>query len=169
MHPVGGFVFVVFLVAAAVFDLRTRRIPNALTATCAFTGLMSMLLLRDSVETRAGLIACAVIIAVGSVMQWLRLVGGGDVKLFAASGFWLRGESLDAALATAVAGGVLALFFLRRSPRRGDGPSDGISHGMARLQLDDGPDAGRVPYGVAIAVGCLWTLFAGTSTLGGTA
>ncbi len=161
--------FVAFLVAAAVFDLRTRRIPNALTASCAFTGMISLLLHRNHVDTRAGLTAVAVVVLAGSLMQWLRLVGGGDVKLFAASALWLRGASLDAALATAFAGGVLALFYIRRRPRRDDGPMDDASHGMSRLQLDAGPDLDRVPYGVAIALGCLWTLFAGMPPLRGNA
>ena len=164
-HLAGGFVFAVFLVAAAVFDLRIRRIPNALTATCALAGFVLLLVIRNPAETRAGLTAFAVAVVAGGMMQWMRVIGGGDVKLFAASALWLRGASFDAALATAIAGGVLAAFYLRSSARRDVGLADGVSSGMSRLQLDDGPDMGRVPYGVAIAIGCLWTWFDGATPL----
>ncbi len=158
--------FSVFLVAAAVCDLRARRIPNALTAACASVGLFMLLLNQTQVSLSSALLACVLALVAGIVMQWMRLMGGGDVKLFAASALWLGSATFDAALATAVAGGVLAAFYLRSSARSVQEGGDGTSRGVARLQLDDQSDAGRVPYGVAIAVGCLWTWFDGSVLIG---
>ena len=151
--------FAGFLGAAAVFDLRARRIPNTLTAALAIAGILMLVVRQNHLPVQSAVIACVTALTAGILMQWLRLMGGGDVKLFAASALWLGPATLTAALATAVAGGVLALFFLRSSARPSTVGTDGTERGVARLQLDDGPDGGRVPYGVAIAAGCLWAWF----------
>jgi prepilin peptidase CpaA len=141
-----------FLTAAAVSDLRTRRIPNALTALMALTGVAVGVSGSGPASWQSGLIAGGISLMAGMLLHTARVIGGGDIKLFAASAIWLGpAATVSAALATAIVGGVLALFFLRG--RRPAMPSGGTP---SRWQLDDTSDAPRVPYGVAIAGGCLW-------------
>jgi prepilin peptidase CpaA len=97
-------------VLAAAIDLRTRRVPNALTLGIAAAGIAAAELRLDSVSLRmacaGGLVGCLFMLP-GYVFG---ATGAGDVKLFAALGTFL---GLDAAaiafLYTAIAGGLLAL------------------------------------------------------------
>jgi prepilin peptidase CpaA len=147
-----------FLGAAAMWDLRSRTIPNLLTGGMATAGLLLSLSGNGVVSVGPAVLAGAVALVFGVLLQLARLVGGGDVKLFAALAIWFgpRG-SVDAALATAIAGGVLALFFLKRPAPVAEGATtEGASPLLSRLQLDEGRDFDRVPYGVAVAAGGLW-------------
>jgi prepilin peptidase CpaA len=96
--------------AACVFDLRTRRIPNALTfgaALCAFAVALALGGLSGLAWSMSGwLVAVAVFLP----FFLLRGMGAGDVKLLGAMGAWLGpGGALVAAFFTAIAGGVMAL------------------------------------------------------------
>jgi prepilin peptidase CpaA len=83
------FPLLVVLAWAAVQDVRTRRIPTALTLTLLATGLLQSLGPAPTVtfvQSMAGL-------AVGFCLTFLPFaigaLGGGDVKLMAAAGAWL--------------------------------------------------------------------------------
>ena len=97
-------------VAAAVIDLRTRRVPNALTGAAAAIGVVLAL-------TGAGRIGIAASIVGGVIGLALMLpgylfgaTGGGDVKLLAAVGTLLGPERiLFAFFRMAIGGGVIAL------------------------------------------------------------
>ena len=147
-----------FLGAAALSDLRSRTISNALTGGMAVVGVVLFTTGLGVTAPVPALLAGTVSLLVGLLLQAARLMGGGDVKLFSAMALWLGPSgSANAALATAIAGGVLALFFLRRAaPVIGGVKSDGPVPIMSRLQLDEGRDFDRVPYGVAVAAGGLW-------------
>ena len=103
---------------AAAFDLRTRRIPNALTYAALATALGIGLLhaAESGLAARlggiaAGFVPCFALFACGAL-------GGGDVKLSAALGGLLgAARILDVLLLTAVLGALLALAVLawRRS------------------------------------------------------
>lgn len=146
-----------FLVVGAVADVRSRQIPNWLTATMAFAGLMLAVVGASRESILQCLLAGGLALLIGLAMQAARLMGGGDVKFFAALALWLGPHrTVDAALATAIAGGVIALFYLRAARAAG---SAGLA--SSRLQLDDASrDFERVPYGVAIGVGGAWVWFA---------
>jgi prepilin signal peptidase PulO-like enzyme (type II secretory pathway) len=77
------------LTAAAACDLRSRRIPNALTALTAFAGFVIALSGLGPASWQDGLVAGGISITVGMVLHAVRVIGGGDVKLFAASALWL--------------------------------------------------------------------------------
>jgi prepilin peptidase CpaA len=104
-------------IAAAVVDIRTRRVPNALTAATAIAGVAAA-------ATGVGvtsLTGCVVggIVGFGLLMPgyiWGG-TGGGDVKLLAALGTLLGPNRIIVAfVATAISGGLiaLALALLRR-------------------------------------------------------
>jgi prepilin peptidase CpaA len=106
-----------FAIAAAAcwFDVRTRRIPNALTFTAAAVGLLAVTVIhggQGTVASAAGLLAGLVVFFPLFVLRGL---GGGDVKLMGALGAWL-GTSMvfGVAFYTALAGGALALALMVR-------------------------------------------------------
>jgi prepilin peptidase CpaA len=147
--------FPAFLIAGAICDFRTRRIPNLVTSLFALVGLVVCASGTGPASLRTGCLAGGISLVIGMAMHAMRVMGGGDVKLFAAAALWLGpAATLTAALATAIAGGVAALYYLRRpASRRALGRPSSV---LDRLRLDDGPDDDRVPYGVAIAAGSLW-------------
>jgi prepilin peptidase CpaA len=107
--------------AAAAIDLRTRRVPNALTLAIASTGLLLA-------AAGAGRVALAAAI-VGGVVGVLLLLpghifgatGGGDVKLLGAFGTLLGpADTVNAFLAMAIAGGVMAIAILVYRRRVGE-------------------------------------------------
>ncbi|MGH7612755.1 MAG: A24 family peptidase [Gemmatimonadales bacterium] len=160
------------LLLACWFDLRERRIPNALT----LAGAMAALLLRSAwgwgsvLEGAAG----AGLAVVATLVPFaLGFLGGGDVKLLGAVGAFMGTDRLFGALLfVAVAGGLLAVFEAMR--RRAMGRVLVNTYGFARRWVLFGragvtptlesPEVMSVPYGVAIAVGSLlWWFFGGGS------
>jgi prepilin peptidase CpaA len=146
------------VLTATVVDIRSRRIPNLLTATMAgvgvglaATGLSGVSL----VASGAGFVLGVALMLPGF---WLGATGAGDVKLMAAVGA-IVGPALvvSAFLFTAIAGGVLALAVAFRRRRLGatlagtgrliSAPSD------ARQELKAAGGSSRFAYGPAIAIG----------------
>ena len=73
------------LLLAAYGDVRTRRIPNILTLAVAVLGLMRLVLIDDLTSALFTIAAAAAVFAIGFLLFWRGLLGGGDVKLMAAS------------------------------------------------------------------------------------
>ena len=129
------------LIAAAIEDMIRLRISN-ITVVVVLAGAIAAMAFggfRGPLWQNA--VVFAAILAVGTLMFARNLLGGGDVKLFAATGLWVN---FTAALALLVmiflAGGAVALVYIlvrkvRGIPRR---------------------EASRIPYGVAIAAGALY-------------
>src|SRR4029079_6643496 len=96
--------------AAAVIDLRTRRIPNILTATLAAVGLGLAAAGIGRVGLGAALLGCLLGLAFMMPGHIFGATGAGDVKLLAAAGALLGPkDTIFAFLYTAIAGGVLAV------------------------------------------------------------
>ncbi|MHB0968180.1 MAG: prepilin peptidase [Thermoanaerobaculia bacterium] len=105
------------LAAAAVYvDLRRRAIPNRLTLPALLVGL-GVTFFADG--WRGALIALAVVAAVfaaGFVLHAVGVVGGGDVKLFAAIAAAITPAAfVDVLIWTALFGGLVALVVLARA------------------------------------------------------
>ena len=101
---------VVLVLIACIRDVRTRRIPNVLT----FGAMVTAILFRGVTGGWDGLTSSVIGWALGAVLFFpifaLRGMGAGDVKLLAAVGAWLGpSDVVRVALATAVAGGILAV------------------------------------------------------------
>lgn len=156
--------------AGMAWDVRTRRIPNFLTATFFLFGLLLHM-------ATGGWKSCAFALAAGLVAGGVFLLffiaggmGAGDVKLMAAvcciAGF---GHLLEILIATALAGGVFALgLAIVRGRLRSTlaNVCKLIGHHAAmgwmphpELNVNQ-PATLRLPYGIAIAAGCWITFFA---------
>jgi prepilin peptidase CpaA len=98
------------LALACISDLRTRRIPNALTFTAAATALMFHFITGGFNAAGWALAGCLVGVLLFLPMFALRGMGAGDVKLLAAVGAWLGPSQVAyVALAASIAGGVVAI------------------------------------------------------------
>ena len=162
-------VLMALLVIAAVIDIKTGRIPNWLVFGGALYALvyntMSPLYARD-----IGILFALGGLAVGLVAllpaYLFRVMGAGDVKLMAMVGAFIGAwATVGAVLATLVAGGVLALALamwagrtvrlLRNVAAVSRGTMVTMATGIGGLAVHAGPSAGKMPYGVAIAVGTI--------------
>jgi prepilin peptidase CpaA len=107
--------------AAAAIDLRTRRVPNALTASIASAGLLLALSGAGRVTVAAAIGGCLVGVLVMLPGHIFGGTGAGDVKLLGALGTLLGpAGTATAFLAMAVAGGVMALAIAVHRRRTGD-------------------------------------------------
>lgn len=98
------------LVLACISDVRTRRIPNALTFSAIVCALLFHALTGGLGATGLSLAGCFLGGALFFPMFALRGMGAGDVKLLAAVGAWLGPSTVVmVALAASLAGGVIAI------------------------------------------------------------
>ena len=161
------------VVVAMVTDLRSRRIPNALTFTAFAVALLMRIIFQG--WSGLGLALAGAVVAPGVLLliHMGRGLGMGDLKLAAVVGAFLGPMlALAAMICGAVVGGVLAIAFLMR---RGQLFSDlfglfliGLPFVKARKSPDVPavtPDVPTVapapltmPYGVAIGIGSLMTM-----------
>ena len=106
----GDCVAIGIALAASVFDLQSRRIPNTLTFGATAVGLVFAGVTGGISGIGAGLAGWLVAMALWLPIYALGGMGAGDVKLMAAVGMWIGPSgALHAALYAAIAGGVLAL------------------------------------------------------------
>lgn len=150
--------------AAAVVDLRTRRVPNWLTFGTAALGVtmatahLGGIGVAGAVE---GLLVGLVLMLPGHVIG---RTGAGDVKLVAALGTLLGPKSIAMAfLYTAIAGGALAVMVAMRRRRLGEtleGTATLVCSGGANAAEIEKPTAdNRFAYAPAIAIGAVVAAF----------
>jgi prepilin peptidase CpaA len=154
------------MTAATIVDIRTRRIPNELTAALAGIGLGLSVAGVSGIPVWASMLGFVVGLALMMPGHVLGATGAGDVKLMAAVGA-IVGPALvvTAFLFTAVAGGVLAVIVAARR-RRLSATLAGTGRLVAgsaetRAHLRSAPAASRFAYGPAIAVGSILAALVG--------
>ncbi len=170
-----AWVCLALLLAAAVWhDVRSHRIPNQLVVSgillgLVFNGLLPLLAALPpgslgSLGWASSLLGAAAGLAVLLPMYLLRALGAGDVKLMAMVGAFVGPEAvLGAAVATLVAGGVLALGAALRGQVVGlmlRNVRTLLTSSVVLLGSGGSPQvpavaqsAGKLPYAVAIAAG----------------
>ena len=149
------------LVTAAATDLAARIIPNRIPALLLALGLVLHVAQGTLV---AGLLVAAAVFVFAFVAWQFGAMGGGDVKLLAATAFCIAPPAALALIVrVAIAGGVLGILYLvaRRVVRAPAGPVPRLASLPARVLRAERWRIGRrfpLPYGIAIAVGGLITL-----------
>lgn len=147
------------LLCASVYDLRLRRIPNAISGLLFVSGLGVSTYQHGMLGCGSGLAASCMLLAL--LFQPWRSggIGGGDVKLAVAVGAWVGlAHLLWFVLASALAGGVVAaVVYLFASPAaRADVKASLVLAG-AHGQMPEVPSHRKghlsVPYAVAISAG----------------
>ncbi len=173
LNPGAAAVAVALVLAAAVWDMACRRIPNRLTlflltVWCVFLGIEGVrhggAILRVA-ELPEGVGAAVAVLCVGYVLFSRRLVGAGDVKLAAVACLWAGKEAGTFLIAASLVGGLLVLqlpllrrlemlgaFFLTTISRRWDLDVDVVPVG------DVGARDRGMPYGPALAAGFAFTV-----------
>ena len=156
----------IVVVGAMFTDLRSRRIPNALTFTAFGVAVVVRLVFQGWSGLGLALAGAALAPGVLLLIHLGRGLGMGDVKLAAAVGAFLGPMMAVAAmLCAAVIGGVLAIALLMR---RGQLLSEllslcliGLPFVKVRKSIDPpatSPADLTMPYGVAIGIGSLVTM-----------
>lgn len=102
-------------ILASITDMRSHRIPNALTIGAATVALLFHAMAPGGLGVSAGVAGLIVGLALFFPLFALGAMGAGDVKLMAALGAWMGWQPIVfIALYGAVAGGALALVVAAR-------------------------------------------------------
>ncbi len=145
---------------SAAIDLKTRRVPNAVTFGTAAAGLALAAAHATPVSLTAALIGCVLGLAVMLPGHVFGKTGAGDVKLNAAVGTLLGPKGILVAFVyTALAGGVLAVVVAlqRRRLNATIGRTASLvkTCGGTAREVEDGSADNRFAYAPAIALGAL--------------
>jgi prepilin peptidase CpaA len=132
------------LIVAAVTDLKRRHISNWLNLGIALGApvfwIASGLTFWPDMIGQIGL--AVIIFTIFAGLFAIGAMGGGDVKLLTALALWMHWLTfLELLVIMSIAGGVLTLLMMIRK----------------RIQKTEG--AIKVPYGVAIALSGIWTIW----------
>ncbi len=140
-----GALAALILVVAAISDIRSYRIPNALPL--ALVILFGFFLLGEGVpsDVWSNVLHFGIALAASMGLFALRWIGGGDAKLYAASALWFPLSAAPVLLvAITVLGGVIAVIAL-------------IARKFVLKSASNEPADRRIAYGIAIAAGTLLT------------
>ena len=165
MHSAVLAVAIGILVIVAYEDVRTRRIPNALSLATAALGLARIAFAGDSIDAGHTLAAAIITFAITFALFQRGAIGGGDAKILPATVLLIGyPELLSFLFLMSLSGGVLVLATL--TLERLD-LSFSRFRGGAHVSSNGKSDRGRaaskgttVPYGVAIATAGVITLIA---------
>ena len=143
-----AWIFAALLVAAAIQDAVKLRISNILVLGVIAGAIVAMVLAGLDIALWQNFAVFAGLLIIGTPFFAAGKMGGGDVKLLAATGLWfdLRGALMMIA-SVFIAGGILALLIILA---RLFGWSDATRERIHILRK-----AGGIPYGVAISAGAL--------------
>jgi prepilin peptidase CpaA len=168
-NPITGWATLSLVAAAAIIDVRSRRIPNWLVVPFLAAGVafgVEQHGIAGLGKSLGGITLAAV--ALG-VFCRLRATGLGDLKLCVAVGAWIGFTQLGVALVmTAIAGGAMAILWTLHHGALGEvfeGAGD-LLIGFAQRKFRphpalslDSPGAHKMPYAPAIAIGTLFSFF----------
>lgn len=140
--------FAVLLFAAAIEDAVRLRISNITVGLILVGAIVAAVVVGPELTLWKNLAVFAALLAVGTPMFATGRIGGGDVKLWAATGLWFDfAGALWMLICVALAGGALALIVIILRTIRW---SESLRERVILLR----PKAG-IPYGIAIAAGAL--------------
>ena len=155
-------VCIALVLVASLHDIVARTIPNCLVLILAAVGVTMGVL--------GGHLAGSLIVATGvfvlASLCWRRgWMGGGDVKLLGAAALGIMPSFVFTfAAAVAIAGGVLALFYLiakKFVPTSASLRPDGVYARALRVERWRIARGGPLPYACAIAAGAVYVNLSG--------
>lgn len=137
------------LIAAAFSDSQRYRIPNWISAALLLLFPAFVLTAPSAVDWKQHLLIFGLLLVSGFFIFTNNIAGAGDIKLLAATGLWAGPHYVALFLVvTAIAGGVLSLLMAGLTRVRNLSSKE-------RVALTKVP----IPYGVAISVGGLSTVY----------
>jgi prepilin peptidase CpaA len=151
---------IALLAIAAYSDIRTFRIPNVLVGAIAALGILRLVVLGNPAVAIFAVGVAVLFFLIGCLLFTRGIVGGGDVKLLAATILLVRyGDLFEFFVIMSVVGAVLsiAVIVIHNYLPLYAGPWLGSRLATARLP---------VPYGVAISVAGIVTLLLQPSLFG---
>jgi len=148
---------IAILLAAALYDIATRTVPNWMAGLLALLGVASQLL---HFPQYSGFLA-SFLVFLASAICWQRgWMGGGDVKLLAAASLVLpQGNVVMFIAAVALSGAVLAIIYLAARHVVAGPSGRRPQHFIARVLRAEQwriHRSGSLPYALAIAAGFLF-------------
>jgi prepilin peptidase CpaA len=157
-------VIVCLLLCAAWTDVAARIIPNGVAIALVLIGLLTRLFAGFSAMAISAGLALVVFVLL-ALAHARGMLGGGDVKLAAATAIGLPAESIYHFITyTALAGGVLACLHLmlrlalRHKPPRAPKRGAWLIRRVLAAEHWRLVRHGSLPYGVAIACGGIWAV-----------
>ena len=137
-------IFYLVLLAAAAEDAWRLRISNAFPILIIAGAIAAATLAGPTNALWQNLLVFAALLVIGTFLFSAGMLGGGDVKLFAACSLWFNlSAGWKMLVAVAIAGGVLAILLISIRPLVGKPTATWV---LLRPR-------GGIPYGIAIAVG----------------
>jgi prepilin peptidase CpaA len=169
-----GIALATVMVVAAANDLRTRRIPNAITLAGVLAAPVLWGLAGGPSMALGSVVGGALALVVGMTLFAMGAVGGGDAKLLVVTGAFLGPSRLVVALVIiGITGGAIALVvaFARGRLMAALAGAWHLSVHLTTLGHKGtsrdvaSPGAMTIPYGVAIAAGSVVTWYVYASLL----
>lgn len=141
------------------YDITQYIIPNWLIGLVLALYPVYVLLAPVPINWTAGLMIAGVVLAVGLVIFYFKLMGGGDIKLLVVCALWAGDvASIKLIFFTALLGGIMALLLLLGRPVAGYYKARiAPERLMPKILLPGEP----LPYGVAIAIAMLILIWTG--------
>jgi prepilin peptidase CpaA len=131
------------VVSAAVFDFRTYTIPNWISAALVALFAAAAMSVPLPVPIVHHVLTALAVLAIAFVLYCGRLMGGGDVKLWAAVALWLGPDLIVShVVIVGILGGLLGAVLLAHRTITGTPRTTALRS--------------AVPYGIPIAAGALW-------------
>ena len=160
-------VLLLLLIAAAVSDYRSFRIPNLLTGGGILFALAYNTAVHPAMHTDWTWAPAGMLVGFGAMlpMYLMRIMGAGDVKLMAMVGAFLGAAATVTALVfCVVTAGVAALAWSARHRLLGPMLANvntilsgmlwsSVASGRPQVQQGAAPSVGKLAYGVSIAIG----------------
>ena len=143
------------LFLAAMHDLIARTVPNRISAGLGLMGAYESLVRGDALASSS----CALALFATLLLPWwFGLLGGGDVKLLAASALMLRPVQIPSFVSLVmIVGGILALFYLAIRPvvlrvTQAERGSRSLWSRARRVETWRIRRRGPLPYAIAITI-----------------
>jgi len=162
-------ILLLLVIGAAISDYRTHRIPNWLVLSGVLFGVIYNTVLprfpHDTILFPLAGLGFGLLLFLP--LYLVRAMSAGDVKLLAMVGAFLgTSATFRAALVIMIVGGVLSLLFVLVRGTASlmfrnlasffqTGFLDAVGGSVPSLRIAEGVSAGKLPYGVAIAIGTI--------------